>query len=144
MITTILLIPISILIIAMRHPEPRRAAGPQRGRRGRHPGKREYEHINNDHNNDNGNNSNDSSSCSSSSTTTTTTTTTTTNDHNHNHNHHNNNNNGHNNGHNRASLIELFRLEQPYRRPHFTGTFANNRGVRFHRIRDFKQYFRCL
>ena len=30
------------------------------------------------------------------------------------------------------------------RGPRFSGTRVNNRGVRFHRIRDVKQYYRCL
>ena len=39
-----------------------------------------------------------------------------------------------------GSLIETSWLKRNYYGPQFTGICAKSRGVRFHRIRDFKQY----
>ena len=41
-----------------------------------------------------------------------------------------------------GNLIEFVRLKKAYHRPHVIGICVKHRGVRFHRIRDFKQY--CL
>ena len=40
-----------------------------------------------------------------------------------------------------GNLIEIFWLKNAYDGPQFTGTCVKHRGVRFHRIRDFKQYY---
>ena len=40
-----------------------------------------------------------------------------------------------------GNLIELFWLKQTYHGPQFTCICVKNRWVRFHRIRDFKQYY---
>ena len=40
-----------------------------------------------------------------------------------------------------GNLIEFVWLKQAYRRPHAIGTGVKHRGVRFHRIRDVKQYY---
>ena len=37
--------------------------------------------------------------------------------------------------------IEISWLKKTNHRPHFTGTCVNTRGVWFHRIRNFKQYY---
>ena len=39
-----------------------------------------------------------------------------------------------------GNLIEICCLEKAYSGPRFTGIRVKTRGVRFHRIRDFKQY----
>ena len=40
-----------------------------------------------------------------------------------------------------GNLIEFFWNRKTYHRPHFTGMSVKSRGVRFHRIRDFKRYY---
>ena len=40
-----------------------------------------------------------------------------------------------------GNLIEICWLKKAYHGPQFTGTCVNNRGVRFRRIRDCKQYY---
>ena len=40
-----------------------------------------------------------------------------------------------------GNLIELFWLKNKYYGPQFTGACVQNSGLRFHRIRDFKQYY---
>ena len=40
-----------------------------------------------------------------------------------------------------GNLIEIFWLKNNYRGPQFNGTRVKHRGVRFHRIRDLKQYY---
>ena len=40
-----------------------------------------------------------------------------------------------------GNLIEIVWLKKAYREPQFTGICEKNRGVRFHRIRDVKQYY---
>ena len=39
-----------------------------------------------------------------------------------------------------GNLIEICWPKKAYHRPQLTGICMNNRGVRFHRVRDFKQY----
>ena len=44
-----------------------------------------------------------------------------------------------------GNLIDLLWLKEAYHGPQFTGTGVNNRGGRFHRIRDFKHdYFKSI
>ena len=40
-----------------------------------------------------------------------------------------------------GSLMELFWLKKAYHGPQFAGICVKNRGVRFHRIRDVKEYY---
>ena len=40
-----------------------------------------------------------------------------------------------------GNLIDIFWLNKTYHGPQFTGICVKRRGVRFHRIRDFKQYY---
>ena len=91
-------------------------------------GLREVGGIRLETNNDNGNDNDDNTD-----NTYTTTTTTTTIEHNTNH----NNNTTH---HDNKDLIEMSWLKDNNRQDRFTGVCAKTRGVRFHRIRDLKQY----
>ena len=40
-----------------------------------------------------------------------------------------------------GNLIEFAWLKKTYHGPQFTGICVKNRGVRFHRVRDFQQYY---